>query len=126
MYDDRFSVVQGCLIAALAIFAGLWSLPVPAQNEGLTFEQAQTRTAFARRQMQEKQRELKKVEAEEEAALRNADQLKKRYEAAMKEAEAATKARQDVEQELAQARERWMEEAERLKRIHDRREQQPR
>ena len=44
----------------------------------------------------------------------------------MKEAEAVTKAREDVEKELALARERWLEEAERLKRIHDRREQQPR
>ncbi len=103
--------------------AGCFS-PVPsaAQDEGLTFEQAQTRTAYARRQMDAKRRELKDAAAREEAALQSADELKKRYEDAVKQAEQATQAREQAEQALAQARDKWAEESARLKRIYENRQ----
>ncbi len=112
----------GCLLVSLSVAVGLVALPSLAQDEGLTFEQAQTRTSYARSQMEKKRRELKKAETEEEVALRSAEDLKRRYDAAIKEAEAASKARQDAEQAFAQARETWLEEARRLKRIHQSRE----
>ncbi len=84
-----------------------------AQDEGLTFEQAQTRTAFARKQMKASQRELDEAEAREEAALR-------KLEEARKNADQATQERQSAEQELQVAKDRWSRESERLKRIHQR------
>ncbi len=122
MFKHRVSLLQGSLLTAFTISTFLLALPAPAQNEGLTFEQAQTRTAYARRQMEVMRGKVKKAEAAEEAALRNAEELKVRYEAAVKEAEEATQARQDAEKQFAVAREKWSDEAARLKRIHDERE----
>ena len=86
----------------------------------MTFEQAQTRTAYARRQMETKRQDLKDAAASEEKALRNADDLKKRYEEAVKAAQAATKAREDADKAFNEAREHWAEESARLKRIYNR------
>lgn len=122
MFKYRLSVLQGTLLIAFAISACLVVLPSRAQDEGLTFEQAQTRTAYARRQMEAVRREVKKAEAVEEAALRDAEELKNRYEAAVNQAEKATLAREEAEKKFAAAREKWSEEAARLKRIHDQRE----
>jgi chromosome segregation ATPase len=121
MFKHRFSVLQACLLTAFTISTCLVALPSRAQNEGLTFEQAQTRTAYARRQMEAVRREVKKAEAAEEAALRDAEEIKKRYEAAMKEAEKATQAREEADKRFSEAREKWSEEAARLKRIHEQR-----
>ena len=121
MFKHRVSVLQGCLLITFAIATCLVAPPLKAQNEGLTFEQAQTRTAYARRQMEAKRREVKKAETQEESALRAADKIKKRYEAALQEAEKATQAREDAEKKFNEAREKWSEEAARLKRIHDQR-----
>ncbi|UCH48049.1 MAG: hypothetical protein JSU95_18810 [Betaproteobacteria bacterium] len=121
MFKHRFSVLQACLFTAFTISTCIVALPSLAQNDGLTFEQAQTRTAHARRHMEAMRREVKKAEAEEETALREADKIKKRHEAAMKEAEAATQAREEAEKKFAEAREKWSDEAARLKRIHDQR-----
>ena len=122
MLKHRLSFLHGVLLIAFAISTFLVALPSRAQDEGLTFEQAQTRTAYARRQMESMRREVKKAEAAEQAALRDADESKKRYEAAVKEAEEATQAREEAEKKFAAAREKWSEEAARLKRIHDQRE----
>jgi len=61
-----------------------------AQNEGLTFEQAQTRTAFAREKMQASRHRLKEAETREEEALSELADLQKRLEQARKNADLAT------------------------------------
>ncbi|UCD67179.1 MAG: hypothetical protein JSW48_09945 [Betaproteobacteria bacterium] len=124
MVENRSYVLQGGLLAAFAICASFVTPALLAQNEDLSFEQAQMRTAHARRQMEAMRREVKKAEAAEELALRDADQMKKRYDAAVREAEKATQVREQVEKNFAEAREKWSEEAARLKRIHDNREPQ--
>ena len=92
-----------------------------AQDEGMTFEHAQTRTAHARKQMNAMRQELEDAEVREEKALRELDEMKRSYEQAQREAESATQARQSAEENFAQARERWSVESERLKRIHEKR-----
>jgi hypothetical protein len=122
MSKHRLFFLRSCLIVALLVPACLLPSPSFAQDEGLTFEQAQTRTAYARRQMEAKRQELKDAAAGEEKALRNADDLKKRYEDAVKAAQAATQAREDADKAFNQAREHWTEESARLKRIYDSRQ----
>ena len=122
MFTHRLLLLRGCLIVAFTAPACFLSLPSAAQDEGLTFEQAQTRTAYARRQMEAKRQELKDAAAREEKALRNAEDLKQRYENAVKEAQAATQAREDADKALNQAREHWSEESARLKRIYNSRQ----
>jgi chromosome segregation ATPase len=91
-----------------------------AQDDGLTFEQAQTRTAFAREQMQAARRELEQAEDREEAALRELADLNARLEQARIDADRATKERQSAEKKHQQAKAKWSQESERLKRIHQR------
>ena len=122
MFKHRFSVLQGCVLLSCVATLQLLAAPSLAQEKGLTFEQAQTRTSYARRQLQAMQRELKDAEAREASALRRADELKKSYEQAITEAEKATQERQNAEEKVAQARARWSEESERLKRIHESRQ----
>ena len=122
MFKHRFSVFQGCVLLSCVASLQLLVTPSLAQDQGLTFEQAQTRTSYARRQMQAMQRELKDAEAQEASALRRVDERKKSYEQAIKDAENATQARQNAEEKVAQSRARWSEEAERLKKIHESRE----
>jgi len=92
-----------------------------AQNEGLTFEQAQTRTAFAREKMQASRLNLKETEAREEEALSELADLQKRLEQARKNADLATQERQKAEESHQEAKDRWAWESERLKQIHQRR-----
>ena len=114
-----------CLqVCAGILLSGVFSLAPNAsfaQDEGMTFEHAQTRTAYARRQMESMRRELKDAEKREESALSEVNELKQRYERAQQEAESATEARQSAEEKFAQAREHWSEESARLKRIHENR-----
>jgi hypothetical protein len=91
-----------------------------AQNEGLTFEQAQTRTAFAREKMQASRLELKEAEAREEEALSELADLQKRLEQARENADLATQERQKAEEGHQEAKDRWAWESERLKQIHQR------
>ena len=91
-----------------------------AQNEGLTFEQAQTRTTFARKQMQATQRALNEAETREVAALRELSDLQKLQDQARKNANQATEERQVAETKHQEAQDRWSRESERLKRIHQR------
>jgi chromosome segregation ATPase len=109
---------MSCLLAATP-FA--FSMPAWSQEEGLTFEQAQTRTAYARKQMEAKRHQLSDAEKREELALRAQDEIRKRYEEAQREAESATKAREAAEQDYAEAQRRWADESARLKQIHERR-----
>jgi len=120
MSTHRLFFLRSCLIIALSFLACLLPSPSFAQDEGLTFEQAQTRTAYARQQMEAKRQDLKDAAASEEKALRNADDLKKRYEEAVKAAQAATTAREDADKAFNEAREHWAEESARLKRIYNR------
>ncbi len=122
MFKNCPIIQRGCLIIAIAVPASLFPLPSAAQDEGLTFEQAQTRTSYARRQMEVKRAELKDAAAREEAALQRVDEFKKRYEEAVKEVEKATQAREQADQAFTQARETWAEEAARLKRIYENRQ----
>lgn len=103
---------------SLSLFVFGAVLSVSAQEEGLTFEQAQMRTAHARRQMEEKRQALAEAEKREKAALQRLDDLKKQYEEAQKESEAATKAREMADTEYSQAKDRWSAESQQLKRIH--------
>jgi len=119
MFTRRILLLRVSLITALTVPLCLLSLPSIAQDEGLTFEQAQTRTAYARRQMEAKRQELKDAAAREEKALRNAEELKKRYEDAVAAAKAATEARENADKAFTQAREHWAEESARLKRIYN-------
>ena len=107
--------------ALLAVFVADPGQVAFAQEDGLSFEQAQTRTAYARRQMETRQRALRQAEADEKAALQRLDNLKKRYEEARKDAEMATKARETAEKDYTDASERWSAESERLRRIHQQR-----
>ena len=91
-----------------------------AQNDGLTFEQAQTRTAFAREKMQASRLRLKEAEAREEEALSELSELQKRLEQALKNADLATQERQKAEEGHQEAKDRWAWESERLKQIHQR------
>ena len=91
-----------------------------AQDEGLTFEQAQTRTAFAREKMRASQFKLGKTEAREEEALSELAELQKRLEQARKNADQATQERQKAEESHQEAKDMWSRESERLKRIHQR------
>jgi chromosome segregation ATPase len=91
-----------------------------AQDEGVTFEQAQTRTTFAREQMQAARRQLEEAETNEEVALSELAELQKRQEQARINADQATQARQSAEEKHQQAKDRWSRESERLKRIHQR------
>lgn len=92
-----------------------------AQNEGLTFEQAQTRTTYAREKMQASRLKLNEAEASEDEALSELAELQKRLEQARKNAELATQERQKAEEGHQEAKDRWAWESERLKEIHQRR-----
>ena len=91
-----------------------------AQDDGLSFEQAQARTTFAREQMQAARRELEQAEEREEVALRELADLNARLEQARIDVDRATKERQSAEKKHQQAKTRWSQESERLKRIHQR------
>ena len=121
MFRYLFSLFQACLLVGCASLLYLVAVaPSLAQDEGLTFEQAQIRTSYARKQMDSLQKKLKDAEAKEKTALREADELKKRYEKAQKEADKATQTRESVEEQYKNASATWLDEAERLKRIHER------
>jgi len=121
---SRYRICSPRIFAALLLLAGVSVAPTFsfAQDDGLSFENAQARTAYARRQMETMRRELRDAEAREESALRAVDDFKKRYEQAQRDVEEATKARQSAEEQYAQSRERWSQESERLKRIHQNRQ----
>jgi len=122
MFKHRLSLLHIFLSLFLSACFALAPTGSLAQDNEMTFEQAQTRAAYARRQMESMRRELKDAEAREESALRQVDDLKKRYQQAQQDAEKATQARQSAEEKYAQSRQRWSEESERLKRIHNSRE----
>jgi chromosome segregation ATPase len=116
-------LLRGPLTCAVLLSIHLFAFPSTslAQNEGLTFEQAQTRTAFAREKMQASRLKLKEAEAREEEALSELADLQKRLEQARKNAELATQERQKAEEGHQEAKDRWAWESERLKEIHQRR-----
>jgi septal ring factor EnvC (AmiA/AmiB activator) len=89
-----------------------------AQDDGLTFEQAQTRTAYAREQMQAAERKLRNLERKEKSAAHSLTAAEKRLEEARARAEEATQARIAAEAELSSLRDRWAQESARLQRIH--------
>jgi hypothetical protein len=91
-----------------------------AQSEDLTFEQAQTRTTFAREKMQAARLRLKEAETREEEALSELADLQKRLEQARKNADLATQERQSAGEAHQEAKDRWAWESERLKQIHQR------
>lgn len=113
-------------IAVVLILGAIQTLvtpiPVFAQDEGLTFEQAQIRTTHARRQMESTRRALAEAEAREEEWLGQLAILRKRLEEARLRADKATEERETAEKAHAQAQENWSVESERLKRIHRRRD----
>jgi flagellar motility protein MotE (MotC chaperone) len=120
MLRHRTFVLQ--IFVMLLLSASFFLAPTTslAQDE-MSFEQAQTRAAFARKQMQAKKRELKEAEDREKSALQEVDKLKKRFEEAQQEVENATQARLKAEEDYVQAQQRWSEESERLIRIYENR-----
>lgn len=92
-----------------------------AQDEGLSFEQAQTRTTYARKEMQKAQRKLDEAESREGVALRELEELRKGMDDALKKVDQATEARQVAEKQYQHTRENWSRESERLKRLHQQR-----
>ncbi len=91
-----------------------------AQDDGLSLGAAQTRTTYARKQMQAMQKALKAAEASEEAALSNLDDSRKLQDEARKTADQATEERQLAEKRSREAEDKWSRESERLKRIYQR------
>jgi hypothetical protein len=116
----------GVLRSALTVFVllSVQILVLPpttfAQDKGLSFEQAQTRTTYARKLMQKAQSELKEAESREDAALRELAELQKRQVEVRKHADQATEARQSAEKQYQQAHDKWLRESARLKRLHQR------
>jgi hypothetical protein len=109
------------LTVLLSMQGLVFPLPSLAQDEGITFEQAQTRTNFARKQMQASRRDLKEAEGREETALSALAEVRKRQEEAQKTADQSTEERQGAEKKYQEARDKWSRESERLIRIHQRR-----
>ena len=107
-------------IVLLSLQGLVISCPSLAQDEGITFEQAQTRTNYARQQMQASQRALKEAEAHEEAALGSLAEVQKQQEEARKSADKATEERGGAEKKYQEAHDRWSRESERLIRLHER------
>ena len=107
-------------VVLLSMHLFTFSSTSSAQNEGLTFEQAQTRTTFARQKMQASRLKLKEAEAHEEEALRELAELQKGLEQARKNADLATQERQRAEEGHQEAKDSWAWESERLKQIHQR------
>lgn len=116
-------LLRGPLTCVVLLSMHLFAFPSTslAQNEGLTFEQAQTRTAFAREKMQASRLKLKEAEAREEEALSELADLQKRLEQARENADLATQERQKAGESHQEAKDRWAWESERLKEIHQRR-----
>ncbi len=120
MRKHRIFVLQ--IFAVTVLSASFFLTPgVSLAQEEMSFEQAQSRAAFARKQMQSMKRELKDAEDREATALREVDELKKRHEQALQDAESATQARLKAEENYEQARLRYSEESERLRRIYENR-----
>lgn len=95
-----------------------------AQDEGLSLGAAQTRTTYARKQMQAMQKELKAAEASEEAALGKLDELQKLQDEARKNADQATEQRLLAEKKYREAEDMWTRESERLQRVYQRQKNQ--
>ena len=95
-----------------------------AQDEGLSLGAAQTRTTYARSQMQAMQKELKAAEASEEAALIKLDELQKLQDEARKSADQATEERLLAEKKNREAEDKWSRESDRLQRIYQREKSQ--
>lgn len=95
-----------------------------AQDEGLSLGAAQTRTTYARKQMQAMQKELKAAEASEEAALSKLDELQKLQDEARKNADQATEQRLLAEKKYREAEDMWTRESERLQRVYQRQKNQ--
>jgi hypothetical protein len=115
-------LLRGPLTCVVLLSMHLFAFPSTsvAQNEGLTFEQAQTRTTFAREKMQASRLRLKEAETREEEALSELADLQKRLEQARENADLATQERQKAEEGHQEAKDRWAWESERLKQIHQR------
>ncbi|KPK31304.1 MAG: hypothetical protein AMJ66_08870 [Betaproteobacteria bacterium SG8_40] len=120
MLEHRIFVLRIFIPLFLSVSMFLAPATSLAQEE-MTFEQAQSRAAFSRKQMQSMKRELKDAEDREESALREAEDFKKRHEQALQDAENATQARLKAEENYEQARQRYSEESERLLRIYENR-----
>jgi len=115
-------LLRGPLTCVFLLSMHLFAFPSisVAQNEGLTFEQAQTRTTFARKEMQASRLRLKEAETLEEEALSELADLQKRLEQARENADLATQERQNAGEAHQEAKDRWAWESERLKEIHQR------
>ncbi len=122
MYSQFIRQLRNTLVVIVLLSLQWFGFPATsfAQDGGITFEQAQTRATFARKQMQKSRRELKDAEAREEQALRELADLQKRQVKMQKAAEQATQERQVAEEKYQEAQDKWSRETERLKRIHQR------
>ena len=89
-----------------------------ADESELTFDQAQTRTSFARGRMEAAERELRSLERKEKSAYRSLSDAQKRYEEAKSDADEATRLREAAESMVNETRSRWEQESARLQRIH--------
>ncbi len=107
------------LAAALGLPGATLAQTAHDSAPGLTFEQAQTRTAYARKQMQAAQRKLDQLERKEKDAYSDLSDMQQRYEEAKSAAQLATDERRAAEAELEQARGRWQQESAHLQRIHE-------
>ena len=77
MSIHSYRSLKVCVSALLLMSASISPEVSLAQDEGMTFEHAQTRTAYARKQMNAMRQELEDAEAREEKALRELDEMKR-------------------------------------------------
>ncbi|MGD2141508.1 MAG: hypothetical protein PVH25_14015 [Burkholderiales bacterium] len=125
MFTDIVPPLRVSMLAAVVSLACLAPTTTMAQADDLTFQQAQIRTSYARKQMEAKRRAVTNAEAREKKAISRQKELKQQYEAAVKEAKEATQARQDAEKSFEEARENWSREADRLIKIYESRKPAP-
>lgn len=112
------------VVVLLSMQALVFPSTAVAQDEGLSLGAAQTRTTYARKQMQAMQKELKAAEVSEEDALSKVDELQKLRDDARKNADQATEQRLLAEKKYREAEDRWSRESERLQRVYQREKNQ--
>ena len=122
MLIQYFRMLRNTLACFILVSMQMLAFPSTslAQDEGLSFEQAQTRTTYARKKMQKARHALEEAESREEATLQELHELQKRQDEVRKQVEQATQERQSANKQYQQAHDQWSQEAERLKRLHKR------
>ena len=84
----------------------------------VTFDQAQSRTDFARSRMEAAQRKVNSLQAREKSAYRELTQAQRRYEESKVAADSATEDLRAAETEFEEAKRRYEQEAAQLRKLY--------